>query len=99
MKNHEMVNGRLIQTNKRFSQLKQRQKLKIHEWLYEAYVDVEFGKIKKYDVVSAVYKKIEDAEIWIPYGEVDTYYSAHKNQFRKRYEKAQERMTGTGEEE
>ena len=73
MKNHEMVNGRLIQTNKRFSQLKQRQKLKIHEWLYEAYVDVELRKIKKYDVISVVHKKIEEAEIWIPYGEIDGY--------------------------
>lgn len=93
------VKGRFILTNKSFSQLKQRQKVKINEWLYEAYVDVELGKIKKYDVVSVVYKKIEEAEIWIPYGEVDRYFSAHKSQFRKRYEKAQKRITETGEKE
>lgn len=43
------VKGRFILTNKSFSQLKQRQKVKINEWLYEAYVDVELGKIKKYE--------------------------------------------------
>lgn len=35
MKNHKIVNGWLIQTNKKFSQLKQRQKEKINEWKYD----------------------------------------------------------------
>lgn len=32
-----MVNGRLLQTNKKFSALKEKQKTKIAEWIYEAY--------------------------------------------------------------
>ena len=37
MKNHMMVNGKLLQTNKTFSQLKNSQKQKINGWLYEEY--------------------------------------------------------------
>jgi len=37
MKNHMMVNGKLLQTNKKFSQLKNSQKQKINGWLYEEY--------------------------------------------------------------
>lgn len=39
MKNHRKINGQLLQTNKKFSQLKEKQKLKINEWLYEAYIE------------------------------------------------------------
>lgn len=35
MKNHEMVDGKLLQTNKKYSQLKQKQKDKIAVWMYE----------------------------------------------------------------
>ena len=35
MKNHVKVNGRLIQENKKYSQLKQKQKEKIINWLYQ----------------------------------------------------------------
>ena len=35
IKNHAKVNGRLIQTNKKYAQLKQRQKEKIINWLYQ----------------------------------------------------------------
>ena len=34
-KNHQVVNCRLLQTDKPFSQLKQTQKEKINEWLYQ----------------------------------------------------------------
>ena len=36
MKNHEWVDGKLLQTNKKYSQLKLKQKEKIHEWMYTA---------------------------------------------------------------
>lgn len=36
-KNHQVVNCRLLQTDKPFSQLKQTQKEKINEWLYQEY--------------------------------------------------------------
>ena len=34
-KNHKMIDGRLLQTNKKYSQLKMKQKEKIAEWMYE----------------------------------------------------------------
>ena len=36
-KNHKMVEGRLLQMDKKFSSLKEKQKTKIAEWFYEAY--------------------------------------------------------------
>ena len=36
-KNHKMVDGRLLQMDKRFSQLKQAQQVKINDWFYESY--------------------------------------------------------------
>jgi len=33
-KNHEFVGGKLLQTNKKFSQLKEKQKSLIAEWFY-----------------------------------------------------------------
>lgn len=89
-----MISGRLLQINKSFSQLKQKQKLKIDEWLYKEYKsiwykkDKEPGNTDKDDIVNAVYGKIEEADIWIPLGEVYKYYESHKNKFKKRYQKS-----------
>ena len=38
MKDHKKVGGKLLQTNKRFSDLKEKQKTKINEWLYMEYM-------------------------------------------------------------
>ena len=35
-KNHKMIDGRLLQTNKKYSQLKIKQKEKIAEWMFQA---------------------------------------------------------------
>ena len=75
-KNHKMVNGRLLQTDKKFSALKEKQKTKIAEWIYEAYRKcyVESGNIptKKNDseILSYVLAKIDEAQILIPDGEI-----------------------------
>ena len=37
MSKHRMVDGRLLQMNKSYGQLKQKQKEKISEWMYQAY--------------------------------------------------------------
>ena len=37
MSKHIEVNGKLVQANKRYSDLKQRQKSQISQWLYDAY--------------------------------------------------------------
>ena len=92
-KNHQVVNCRLLQTDKPFSQLTQTQKEKINEWLYQEYRAVyqKVGKVPDArhndSIVLTAYRKIEEAGIWIPMGEVEKYFFSRKNAFRKRYEK------------
>ena len=35
-KNHEMIDGKLLQTDKKYSQLKLKQKEKIADWMFQA---------------------------------------------------------------
>ena len=93
MKNHEWVDGKLLQTNKKYSQLKLKQKEKIHEWMYIAFRD-SFRKTGKYpgkkedsEILDFVMQKIEDAEIWIPWHEVEKHYKGVKSRLNKRYKK------------
>jgi len=75
MKNHVKVDGRLLQTNKKWSALKQSQR----DWIYEqiriehdAYVESNEKlpmKKRKDIIIEAVYVKVEERGIWIPYGE------------------------------
>lgn len=74
-KNHKMVNGRLLQTDKKWSHLKERQKTWIYEVTKEEY-DKFIEKNKKQPhkksklcVVDSVYERINEKEIWIPYRE------------------------------
>ena len=75
MKNHVTVGGRLLQTNKKWSSLKQSQRDWIYEQLrieHDAYI--EFNKKlpmkkRKDIIIDAVYAKVEKRGIWIPYGE------------------------------
>ena len=43
-KNHKMIDGRLLQTNKKYSQLKIKQKEKIAEWMFQATRDYYMKK-------------------------------------------------------
>jgi len=92
-KNHQVIGGRLLQTDKPFSQLKQTQKEKINEWLYQEYRTLyrQIGKIPDSrhndTILFAVYEKIEAAEIWIPIEEIEKYYFSRKTAFRKRHDK------------
>ena len=92
-KNHQIIEGRLLQTDKTFSHLKKKQKEKINEWLYQEYRAI-YQKVRKVpdarhndSIVLAAYSKIEEAGIWIPMGEVEKYYFSRKNAYRKRHEK------------
>lgn len=90
MKNHISINGKLLQTNKKFSQLKDSQKKKISEWLYEAYVSFakEDGTLLKRDkesVYAVVKQQIEEANIWIPFVEVIKYFEKKRSLYRKRF--------------
>src|SRR5699024_9728492 len=81
MKNHIKVNGKLLQTNKRFSQLKESQKNWIVPELYNLYHKkmkeiCTTGKLSPHHrdtVISSLYEQIRDREIWIPYDKVKKY--------------------------
>ena len=75
MKNHVKVDGKLLQTIKKWSHLKNSQKTWIFEIAKEehaAYVKAH-GKLpmkqSKRIVVDKVYGRIREREIWIPYDE------------------------------
>ena len=84
MSKHKIVNGQLLQMNKPYSQLKNKQKEKISNWMYEAYKKQESEKLSNEEALQIVYDKIEDAKIWIPAHEVEKKYYSKKNQFKKR---------------
>lgn len=93
MKNHEWIDGKLLQTNKKYSHLKQKQKEKIYQWMYNAY-RASYKRTGKYPdseedekVLSSVMEHIEKAEIWIPFGEVAKHYRSVKKNLRKRLSK------------
>ena len=78
MKNHIKVNGMILQTNKRFSQLKNSQKEWIVTELYKLYHDKmkERRTTRKLPpnhrdtVIESLYEQIQNREIWIPYYEI-----------------------------
>lgn len=89
-KTHQQVDGRLLQMNKRFSNLKMKQKDKITAWVYEEYKKyvMQYGRIPGREadehIIDAVLGKIEDAEIWIPADEIVQYYHRKKPNLQKR---------------
>ena len=95
-KNHKMVNGRLLKTDKSFADLKSSQKEKISDWLFEEYYSLFKSNRYKYskdfddEILSNVYAKIELAEIWLPYGELVKYYYSEKRHYEKRANKLSE---------
>lgn len=92
-KNHKQIDGKLLQTDKQFRNLKQKQKEQINEWLYQQYRNlwIEKGRQphKQYneEIVAAVMEHIKKAGIWIPEYEVRNYFLSKKNRYRKRVEK------------
>ena len=76
MKNHMRINGQLLQTNKKWSHLKEKQKNWIMETArqeYDRFVR-ERGKLpvhgSKQQLIERIYEVIEAKGVWIPYGEV-----------------------------
>ncbi|XBO90385.1 transposase [Bacillus paranthracis] len=91
MRNHiRSSQGQLLQTNKKWSHLKQKQREIISTWLREVYIE----KIKVHncrlkpreyeDVLEIVMSKIYEHEIWIPDYEVEKYC---KGKINKSYNK------------
>ena len=93
MKRHIYADGQLLQVSKKFSQLKERQKEQIAQWLYEEYkrICADSGKRpSKADdetIMDAVMAKIREARIWIPEREVLMYYRSRKYRMSKRLAK------------
>ena len=90
MKNHEWADGKLLQTNKKYSHLKLKHKEKIYQWMYDAY-KTAYQKLGKYPdtvddeiILNDVMDRIVDAEIWIPYGEVAKHYRSIRRNLRTR---------------
>lgn len=96
-KNHQMVNGHLLQMDKRFSDLRQKQRETITDWLYGEYRHMclacgrEPGPRQDDEIVGNTYIQIEAAEIWIPFGEVWRHYKGRKAAFRRRLRRELER--------
>lgn len=90
MKNHEWVDDQLLQTNKKYSHLKQAQKDKIHRWMYYAYKQFFLdhnrfpGQKDTDEILSFVMERIDEAGIWIPYGEVAKHYREKMSDYHKR---------------
>lgn len=82
------------ETDKKYAQLKLKQKEKIAEWMFQAtrdyytknYTFPNDRQIEK--VVDTVYEKIEEAEIWVPYGEVLRHYKSKRAAINGRVRKA-----------
>ena len=84
MKNHVRVDGsgKLLQTNKKWSALKQSQRDWIYELLrieHDAYVESNKRlpmKEQKDLIMDVVYAKVEERGIWIPFHEYNSHVSA-----------------------
>lgn len=93
MRAHIIINDQLLQTNKKWSSLKESQKQKIMTWLreetdayYQIHQQYPMGRYSE-DVVDNVYDKIQAAGIWIPYGEVYKHYTSKKQHIINSLEK------------
>ncbi len=90
MKNHEWIDGQLLQINKKYAQLKLNQKARIAEWMYDE-TRKYYERTGKYpiqhhdeEVIDAVYERIVEASIWVPYGEVARHYHGKRTQITRR---------------
>lgn len=99
MKNHTRNSkGQLLQTNKKWSHLKQKQRETISTWLREAYIEkikVHNRRLKPReheDVLESVMSKIYDREIWIPDYEVEKYYKGKINKWYNKHISSEEKM-------
>ena len=84
MSKHKKVDGKLLQMNKTYSQLKQRQKEKISQWMYQAYKKQVAENLPDDEALQFVFEKIDEAEIWIPDYEIEHAYNKRKSHFKDR---------------
>ena len=100
-KNHEWVNGRLLQTNKKWSHLKASQKSWIQQITAEehaAYIATHGWlprKRGKEAVLDAVHARVNERGIWIPYSE----FAVNVGKMIDRLNRKSEKMQTKGESE
>jgi len=82
MKNHHRDSqGRLLQTNKKWSDLKISQQEYISNYLREKYLSYVItngrkpSKIDREQILDEVYDKITERNVWIPKQEVNNYFN------------------------
>ncbi|PEA36557.1 hypothetical protein CON45_23810 [Priestia megaterium] len=98
MKNHVYQNGRLIQTNKKFSALKQKQKEWITNELRQRYISainyphVKLNPKKRDQILDDVYDLIVAKDTWIPFHEVKKHYFRKIPSFISSYRKMMEKQ-------
>lgn len=81
-----MVDGKLLQTDKKYNALKMKQKEKISLWLNEEialyYRDHGAWPTREHEykqVLEKLYERINAADIWIPYGEICKRFLGKRN--------------------
>ena len=84
MSKHKMINGKLLQMNKTYKDLKNRQKDKISGWMYEAYKKQVNEGLSNDEAFALVMDKINEAQIWVPEYEVERKYNSMKSRFKNR---------------
>ena len=84
MSRHFKAGGKLLQANKSYSQLKEKQKSKISDWMYEAYKKQVREGLSDEEALQPVFDRIDQAEIWIPDYEITDRYRSRKKRFESR---------------
>jgi len=100
-KNHEWVDGQLLQTNKKWSHLKASQK----SWMQQITAEEHAAYIAAHDrlprkrrkeaVLDAVHARVNERGIWIPYGE----FAANVGKMIDRLNRKSEKLQAKGESE
>ena len=92
--NHESLKYKMMKNPSRvYKDLKQKQKMKISNWLYiETYWfyqkhDRMPDKSERKVILNTVYAKIKGAAIWIPYEEIEKYYQSRLEQYEIRIQR------------
>ena len=88
MKTHKMVNGQLLNMNKRFSDLSMKQQEFIKGLFREKYneflsLELNYGEMNDF-ILSSAWTEVENRGIWIPYSEFKKAYDSYKNRLTKK---------------
>ena len=84
MSKHIKVDGKLLQVNKSYKQLKNKQKMKICDWMFEAYNNQIATGISDKEAAWYVSDKLDEAEIWVPNFNIEKKYKSMKSRFKNR---------------